>query len=128
MARAKACKAAGRKAEAVAILAAALDLDAGTLTALPDRTESLLGAVQSGAHPPQVDAGAMVGLLFLENSTRTRCSFEAAVHRLGLSTEGDKVLLGGTTIRVMRRDNWKRLQRLLHQLSFFLSGTAAFFV
>lgn len=58
-------------------------LDAGTLTALLDRTESLLGVVQSGAHPPQVDAGAMVGLLFLENSTRTRCSFEAAVHRLG---------------------------------------------
>ena len=58
-------------------------LDAGTLTALLDRTESLLGVVQSGAHPPQVDAGAMVGLLFLENSTRTSCSFEAAVHRLG---------------------------------------------
>ncbi len=27
--------------------------------------------------------GAVVGLMFLEDSTRTRCSFETAVHRLG---------------------------------------------
>ena len=58
-------------------------LDAGTLTSLLDRTESLLPVVRGVAQLPRADSGAVVGLLFLENSTRTRCSFETAVHRLG---------------------------------------------
>jgi aspartate carbamoyltransferase catalytic subunit len=58
-------------------------LDAATLTALLDRTESLLPVAQGIERMSKTDAGAMVGLLFLENSTRTRCSFETALHRLG---------------------------------------------
>lgn len=37
---------------------------------------------------------------------------KAAVHRLALSADGTHVLLAGTTIRLMKREGWKRLQRL----------------
>ena len=38
---------------------------------------------------------------------------KAAVHRLALSADDTHVLLSGTTmIRLMRREGWKRLQRL----------------
>ena len=37
---------------------------------------------------------------------------KAAVHRLALSADGTHVLLGGATIRLMKRDGWKRLLRL----------------
>ena len=37
---------------------------------------------------------------------------KAAVHRLALSADNTHVLLAGTTIRLMRREGWKRLQRL----------------
>ena len=37
---------------------------------------------------------------------------KAAVRRLALSADDTHVLLSGTTIRLMRREGWKRLQRL----------------
>lgn len=74
-------------------------LDAGTLTTLLDRAESLLPVVRGADHIPRIVSGAVVGLLFLENSTRTRCSFEIAVHRLGnhpviLTGQGSSVVKG----------------------------------
>lgn len=59
-------------------------LDRAAITSILDRADALLPAV---AGAPVADAGsrvsAVVGLVFLEDSTRTRCSFETAVHRLG---------------------------------------------
>ena len=59
------------------------DLDAAALESILDRTESMLPVVRDGATSPTPTRPAMIGLLFLENSTRTRCSFEVATRRLG---------------------------------------------
>jgi aspartate carbamoyltransferase catalytic subunit len=53
------------------------------LESILDRAESLLPVVRDGVAFPHPARSAMVGLLFLENSTRTRCSFEVAANRLG---------------------------------------------
>ncbi len=49
---------------------------------------------------------------------------KAAVHRLALSADDAHVLLAGTTIRLMRREGWKRLQRLPGALAVNLSPWA----
>ncbi len=59
------------------------DLDAAALESILDRTESMLPVVRDGATSPTPTRSAVIGLLFLENSTRTRCSFEVATRRLG---------------------------------------------
>ena len=59
------------------------DLGSEMLESILDRAESLLPVVREGAASPVPERRAMIGLLFLENSTRTRCSFEVAVGRLG---------------------------------------------
>ncbi|MCP4835042.1 MAG: aspartate carbamoyltransferase catalytic subunit [Phycisphaera sp.] len=59
------------------------DLDAAALESILDRTESMLPVVRDGATSPTPARPAVIGLLFLENSTRTRCSFEVATRRLG---------------------------------------------
>ncbi len=57
------------------------DLDRSTIEAILDRADDWLPRMEQGGAIP---AGrAVVGLMFLEDSTRTRCSFETAVHRLG---------------------------------------------
>ncbi|MAH65093.1 MAG: aspartate carbamoyltransferase [Phycisphaerae bacterium] len=59
------------------------DLGPERLESILDRAESLLPVVRDGVALPNPVRPAMVGLLFLENSTRTRCSFEVAANRLG---------------------------------------------
>jgi aspartate carbamoyltransferase catalytic subunit len=59
------------------------DLGPERLESILDRAESLLPVVRDGVAFPTPVRPAMVGLLFLENSTRTRCSFEVAANRLG---------------------------------------------
>ena len=59
-------------------------LDAKSITTLLDRGEAMLPRVDGrGPIEPGPATPGLVGLLFLEDSTRTRGSFEAAVHRLG---------------------------------------------
>ncbi len=50
---------------------------------LLDRARSLRDAVEEGDVPTTAAKGQLVALMFFENSTRTRFSFEAACHRLG---------------------------------------------
>ncbi len=56
-------------------------LDRPSIEALLDRADHWLPRLEQGGPPPA--SRAVVGLMFLEDSTRTRCSFETAVHRLG---------------------------------------------
>ena len=54
------------------------------ITAILDQAEGLLPLVDGKAGTASVQSiPAVVGLLFMEDSTRTRGSFETAVHRLG---------------------------------------------
>jgi aspartate carbamoyltransferase catalytic subunit len=57
------------------------DLDRASIEVILDRAEHWLPRMQQGTAIPV--NRAVVGLMFLEDSTRTRCSFETAVHRLG---------------------------------------------
>ena len=59
------------------------DLSTEMLESILDRAESMLPVVRGGVPFPIPARPAMIGLLFLENSTRTRCSFEVAASRLG---------------------------------------------
>lgn len=60
------------------------DLGREYITAILDRAEELLPVVDGQSGPDVAGSlPAVVGLLFLEDSTRTRGSFEIAVHRLG---------------------------------------------
>ncbi|CAN5324903.1 aspartate carbamoyltransferase catalytic subunit [soil metagenome] len=73
-------------------------LEAAEITDLLDRAESHWGEAGSpgGSHPPARAAGLSAANLFLEPSTRTRCSFELAEARLGmerLSIEGQLLSL-----------------------------------
>lgn len=63
---------------------------------LLDRAEAFLPIVQGEEPPVPATRPAFIANLFLEASTRTRCSFEVAAHRLGHTS----VLLGpsGTSI------------------------------
>lgn len=74
-------------------------LDAAELTDLLDRAEGYLPAAAAaggGDAPPEPVRGLSVTNLFLEPSTRTRCSFELAESRLGIeriSIEGQRLSL-----------------------------------
>ncbi|HUP47973.1 MAG TPA: aspartate carbamoyltransferase catalytic subunit [Thermoanaerobaculia bacterium] len=74
-------------------------LTAGELADLLDRAERLweaAGSPAGGVHPPRPIAGLSAANLFLEPSTRTRCSFELAEARLGverLSIDGQRLSL-----------------------------------
>lgn len=57
-------------------------LDRASVESILDRAEALLSVVDGRETMDRVDP-AVVGLLFMEDSTRTRGSFEVAVHRLG---------------------------------------------
>jgi len=53
------------------------------LSALLERAEANLPIAEGRAPRKEMLSGRVVANLFLEDSTRTRCSFETAVHRLG---------------------------------------------
>ena len=57
------------------------DLDRASIEVILDRADFWFDRMSAGAPIPT--PRAVVGLMFLEDSTRTRCSFEAAVQRLG---------------------------------------------
>jgi aspartate carbamoyltransferase catalytic subunit len=48
-----------------------------------DRAEALLPVVRGSVPPLKATNPALIAMLFLENSTRTRCSFQTAAYRLG---------------------------------------------
>jgi aspartate carbamoyltransferase catalytic subunit len=85
------------------------DLDAGTLSGLLDLAVRLRTRVHEEG-PLDLLRGCSVGLIFLENSTRTRFSFEMAAKRLGadvlaMSAEGSSTAKGETlwdTARTLR--------------------------
>ena len=58
-------------------------LPRSVIESLLDRADALLSSVDGRPEPVNQASPAVVGLVFLEDSTRTRCSFETAVHRLG---------------------------------------------
>lgn len=58
------------------------DLDRPSIESILDRADALLPVVDGIETAPKV-APAVIGLLFMEDSTRTRGSFEVAVDRLG---------------------------------------------
>ena len=58
-------------------------LSKSDLTALLERAEANLPIAEGRAPRKELLAGRVIANLFLEDSTRTRCSFETAVHRLG---------------------------------------------
>jgi aspartate carbamoyltransferase catalytic subunit len=53
------------------------------LTAMLERAEANLSIAEGRAPRKNLLAGRVVANLFFEDSTRTRCSFETAVHHLG---------------------------------------------
>lgn len=77
-------------------------LDRSTITAILDRAEALSPWMDRGRPADRIGViPSVVGLVFLEDSTRTRCSFETAVHRLGhhpvvLSGRGSSASKGET--------------------------------
>ncbi|MFM7808827.1 MAG: aspartate carbamoyltransferase, partial [Planctomycetota bacterium] len=58
-------------------------LSKSDLTALLERAEANLPIAEGRSPRKELLAGRVIANLFLEDSTRTRCSFETAVHRLG---------------------------------------------
>ena len=58
-------------------------LSRSDLTALLERAEDNLPIAEGRAPRKELLSGRVIANLFLEDSTRTRCSFETAVHRLG---------------------------------------------
>jgi aspartate carbamoyltransferase catalytic subunit len=78
-------------------------LSATDLKQLLDRAESMLGSVGDRSPPPDLLAGRTIVNLFLEDSTRTRCSFTIAARRLGadtidLTASGSSVSKGETIV------------------------------
>lgn len=78
-------------------------VDEATLTALLDRAGELKALMRKGNPPQDILAGKTVVNMFFENSTRTRCSFEAAGKNLGaevisMSTAGSSVQKGENLI------------------------------
>ena len=77
------------------------------LLRLIDATRGSLGVAEGRAPNRTTLSGRVVANLFLEDSTRTRCSFETAVHRLGgsvfnLTPTGSSVSKGETLIDTAR--------------------------
>ena len=58
-------------------------LSRSDLSSLLERAEANVAIAEGRAPRKELLAGRVVANLFLEDSTRTRCSFETAVHRLG---------------------------------------------
>jgi aspartate carbamoyltransferase catalytic subunit len=58
-------------------------LSRNDLASLLERAESNVAIAEGRAPRKELLSGRVVANLFLEDSTRTRCSFETAVHRLG---------------------------------------------
>ena len=89
---------------------------------------SLLPVVR-GESPPLVEENpAVVGLLFFENSTRTRCSFEVAAYRLGhhpltLTSSGSSISKGETLADTARTIDAMGVQAIVVRCSE--SGGAA---
>lgn len=78
-------------------------VDEATLTALLDRAGEFKSLMRKGNPPRDILAGKTVVNMFFENSTRTRCSFEAAGKNLGaevisMSTAGSSVQKGENLI------------------------------
>lgn len=70
------------------------DMPRERLLHLLEQAGALLGVVEGVDDPPRRLDGCIVANLFLENSTRTRCSFSVAAQRLGAGTVD---LLGSTS-------------------------------
>lgn len=78
-------------------------VDEATLTALLDRAKEFKALMQRGTPPKDILTGKTVVNMFFENSTRTRCSFEAAGKNLGaevisMSVAGSSVQKGENLI------------------------------
>ena len=58
------------------------DLETAEIERIFDLADSLSGALEAG-RPPALASGLIMATLFYEPSTRTRLSFESAMHRLG---------------------------------------------
>lgn len=59
---------------------------ADEITSLLDEAEQYLDVAAGQAPPLELLSGRIVANLFFEDSTRTRCSFTVAAHRIGAST------------------------------------------
>ncbi len=82
-------------------------LSKAELTRLIEATRANLPIAEGRAPNRTTLAGLVVANLFLEDSTRTRCSFETAVHRLGgsvfnLTPAGSSVSKGETLVDTAR--------------------------
>ena len=75
-------------------LLALRDMPLDRMLGLFETARACMPVVTGDAAPRSDLAGKIIANVFLENSTRTRCSFTAAAHRLGATTID---LLGGTS-------------------------------
>ena len=72
------------------------------IVALLNRAEALLPIARGTVASLSSDAPAVIAMMFLEDSTRTRCSFETAAYRLGHQT----VLLGSSGSSISKGESF----------------------